>query len=49
MPRSAMGGAVFVYEYQGVGIEGAVVVAFTADVNQATTKLAFQLFKERFC
>jgi hypothetical protein len=41
MPGSAMDRAFFVYEYQRVGIEGAVIVAFTADMNQPATVLAF--------
>src|ERR1700722_13366720 len=40
MPGSAMGRAFFVYEDQRVGIEGAVIVAFTADVNQGGTVFA---------
>ncbi len=35
-----MSRALFVYEYQRVGIEGAVVVTLTADVNQTRPVLA---------
>lgn len=40
MPRSAMSRVFFVYQYQRIGIEGAVAVALTADVNQGAAKLA---------
>jgi hypothetical protein len=41
-----MSRAFFVYQYQRVGIQGAVAVALTADVNQDSAVLTLKLFKE---
>jgi hypothetical protein len=41
-----MSRAFLVHQYERVGIEGAVVVTLTTDVNQGCAVLALQLFQE---
>ena len=40
MPGPAMHRAVLVYQYQRVGIEGRVAIAFAADMSEACAMLA---------
>jgi hypothetical protein len=49
MPRPAVYSAFLVYEYQRIGIQGRIVVALAADVNQGRSVLPLQLFEERLC